>query len=150
MMEDDKDEHMCSICVPFDQMYPADFSGNELLYLSDQLETYIFDVRCNDRFVGVCGVSGLARKMVETKKDLVYPHVYMLITLAFTLPVATASVERVFSAMNIVKNRLRNRMGNNWMNDCLLTYIERDVFSEIDIEVIMKRFQSMGPRRGRL
>ncbi|KAL5719781.1 hypothetical protein ACHQM5_012520 [Ranunculus cassubicifolius] len=136
--------------IRFAQMYPADFSGNELLYLSDQLETYIFDVRCNDRFVGVRGVSGLARKMVETKKDLVYPHVYMLITLALTLPVATASVERVFSAMNIVKNRLRNRMGNNWMNDCLLTYIERDVFSEIDIEVIMKRFQSMGPRRGRL
>jgi len=28
------------------------------------------------------------------------------------IPVATTTVERAFSAMNIVKNRLRNRMGD--------------------------------------
>ncbi|XP_031265630.1 uncharacterized protein LOC116124058 [Pistacia vera] len=37
---------------------------------------------------------------------------YLLITLALTLPVATASVERAFSAMKIVKIHLRNRMGD--------------------------------------
>ena len=48
--------------------------------------------------------------MVETKKDKVYPLVFLLIRLALVLPVAIATVERVFSGMNIVKNRLRNRM----------------------------------------
>ncbi|XP_042423292.1 zinc finger MYM-type protein 1-like [Zingiber officinale] len=39
--------------------------------------------------------------------------------LALVLPVATASVERVFSAMKTVKTDLRNRMGDEWMNDSL-------------------------------
>ncbi|ESR59969.1 hypothetical protein CICLE_v10017609mg [Citrus x clementina] len=53
--------------------------------------------------------------MVKTKKDKVYPLVYQLVTLALILPVATATVVRVFSAINFVKNRLRNRMGDQWL-----------------------------------
>ena len=48
--------------------------------------------------------------MVEMKKDGLYPLVYSLVTLALILPVATAIIARTFSAMNIIKNRLRNRM----------------------------------------
>ena len=50
--------------------------------------------------------------MVEMKKNVSYPLVYALVTLALILPVATATVERAFSAMNIIKNRLRNRIGD--------------------------------------
>ncbi|XP_052177634.1 uncharacterized protein LOC127791694 [Diospyros lotus] len=44
-------------------------------------------------------------------------------------------VERIFSAMNIVKNRLRSRIGDQWMNDSLVVYVENDVFNKIDNEV---------------
>ena len=47
--------------------------------------------------------------------------------LALILPVATATVERAFLAMNIIKNRLRNQIRDQWMNDCLVTYINRRV-----------------------
>ncbi|BBH08941.1 hypothetical protein Prudu_021296 [Prunus dulcis] len=53
-------------------------------------------------------------------------HTSIIIVLALTLPVATASVERAFSAMNIVKGPLRNRMGDQWLSDSLLVYIEKD------------------------
>ncbi|KAL7261681.1 hypothetical protein ACSBR1_000162 [Camellia fascicularis] len=86
--------------------------------------------------------------MVETRRDKVYPLVYLLLTLALILHVATATVERVFSAMNIVKNRLQNRMGDEWMNDSLVVYIERDIFYGIDNDTIMERFQKMKTRRG--
>ncbi|KAK1560300.1 hypothetical protein Q3G72_024869 [Acer saccharum] len=66
------------------------------------------------------------------------------------LNVATATVERVFSAMNIVKTDLRNRMGDEWLNDSLLAYVEKDIFDIIDKETIMQRFQNMKPRRGKL
>jgi hypothetical protein len=46
--------------------------------------------------------------------------------------VATASVERAFSTMNFVKNRLRNRMNDSLLDDCLVTFIERDVFFECE------------------
>ena len=61
--------------------------------------------------------------MVEMKKDVSYPLVYSLVTLSLILPVATTIIERVFSAMNIVKNRLCNRMRDQWINDCLERYI---------------------------
>lgn len=92
------------------------------MILDDQLETYIIDVRTTEKFLGLKSIGDLAQKMVETKKDIVYPLVYRLITLALILPFVTATVERVFSSMNILKNRLRNRMGDQWMNDCLLVY----------------------------
>ncbi|XP_021812319.1 uncharacterized protein LOC110755434 [Prunus avium] len=66
------------------------------------------------------------------------------------LTFATASVERAFSAMNIIKNPLRNRMGDQWLNDSLVVYIERDVFACIDNEAIMQRFQNMKTCRGQL
>ena len=61
--------------------------------------------------------------MVEMKKDVSYPLVYSLVTLALILPAATAIIKRAFSTMNIIKSQLRNRMGDQWMNDCLKRYI---------------------------
>jgi hypothetical protein len=48
---------------------------------------------------------------IEMNKD--YKFVYRLIELALILPVATATVERIFSAMKIIKIELRNKMGND-------------------------------------
>jgi hypothetical protein len=62
------------------------------------------------------------------------------------LSVATEIVERAFSAMNIVKNRLYNRMEDQWMNYCLITYIEKDIFNAISNEEIMQRFQGIKTR----
>ncbi|PIN22362.1 hypothetical protein CDL12_04927 [Handroanthus impetiginosus] len=75
---------------------------------------------------------------------------YLLIKLALILPMATATVERAFSAMAIIKNQLRNLMGDQFMNDCLITYIEKDIFSNIDNKSIMRRFQNMKNCRGQL
>ena len=75
---------------------------------------------------------------------------WLLIELTLVLPVATASVERAFSAMNIIKSPLRNRMGDQWLNDSLVVYIEKYVFSCIDNETIMTRFHSMRSRRGQI
>jgi hypothetical protein len=44
--------------------------------------------------------------------------------LVLILPVATVSVERVFSASSLVKNKLRNSMGDDLLNYWLLTFID--------------------------
>ena len=132
------------------EFYPNDFSTTEIMALDDQLDTFIHDMRSKSEFLELKGIAGLALKMVEMKKDVVYHFVYKLVKFALILPVATANVERVFSAMNIVKSKLRNRMGDQWTNDCLVTYIESDVFDTISNDVIMERFQNMSKRRGSL
>jgi hypothetical protein len=76
--------------------------------------------------------------------------VYKLIELALILPVSTASVERSFSAMKIIKSKLRNKMKNGWFNDLMVCYVEREMFSKLDSDVIAKRFQAMRTRKGHL
>ncbi|KAH9754760.1 TTF-type domain-containing protein [Citrus sinensis] len=90
------------------EFYPNDFFPVDLVALETQLDVYIMDVSFDNNFSGIKGIGELARKLVETKKDQLYSLVYLLVTLPLILPVATATVERAFSAMNFVKNRLRN------------------------------------------
>ena len=80
--------------------------------MDNQLETYIHDVRSIEEISALKGIGQLAENMIEMKKDVSYPLLYSLVTLAFILPVATVTVERAFSIMNIIKNRLRNRIGD--------------------------------------
>ena len=70
--------------------------------------------------------------------------------MALLLPVATTSVEREFSAMKAVKTDLQNRMGDEWLNDNLVVYIEKKIFDSIDNELILNRFQNMDSRRNQL
>ena len=132
------------------QFYPQDFSDEDRLALEDQLEIYIHYVRSSSDFSQLEGIGDLAKKMVETRMHQVFNYVYLLITLSLVLPVATASVERAFSVMNIVKGPLRNKMEDQWLSDSLLVYIERDIFACIENEAIMLRFQNMKPCRGQL
>ena len=85
--------------------------------------------------------------LVETKMHLRHDVVYKLLKLVLVLPVASASVERIFSAMNYVKNKLRNKMGDQYLNDCLVTFIERGFFLQVKDTDIIKRFQAMKERK---
>jgi len=60
---------------------------------------------------------------------------------------ATASVERVFSALVIVKTKSRNKLGDCVLDDCLVTFIERDIFFEFDKDDIIETFMSLRKRR---
>ncbi|XP_074374011.1 uncharacterized protein LOC141714386 [Apium graveolens] len=122
----------------------------DLVLLYNQLDTYILDVRSALEFSSLNENGSLAENLVQTKRSLVYPLVYLLVNLALTLPIITASVERAFSAMKIVKNRLLNRMGDQFLNDSLVTYIEKDVFDEFANEVVLQRFQNMKKRQVQL
>ena len=73
-----------------------EFSTYDMLLLQNQLETYILDVGNDIEFSSLDGIGDLAKKMVKTRKHKVYSLIYMLITLALILPVATGSVERAF------------------------------------------------------
>jgi hypothetical protein len=78
--------------------------------------------------------------MVELKRHIVFPLAYRLIELALLLLVATASIQRAFSTMKIIKTELRNKMSDGWLNDLMVVYIEREIFKGIDLESIKKAF----------
>ncbi|PKU83089.1 hypothetical protein MA16_Dca007760 [Dendrobium catenatum] len=131
-------------------LYPCDFTPVELEILDNQLETYIMDMQSDPHFSLLKDLGHLAETMIQNKKDVLYPLVFRLLKLALVLPVATAGVERVFSAMAIIKTRLRNRIGDQWMNDTLLAYIEKEILDCIENDVIVNLFQNMKSRRYKL
>ncbi|PKU78639.1 hypothetical protein MA16_Dca014904 [Dendrobium catenatum] len=122
----------------------------DLIILDNQIENFIVDMRSSDAFMNLKGLGELAQKLVETRKHDIFPLMFSLIKLALILPIATSTVERAFSTMKIIKNRLRNCMGDSWMNDCLLIYIEKDIFSCIDNDLIVQRFQKIKTRQEKL
>jgi hAT family C-terminal dimerisation region len=92
--------------------YSADFSSVDRTFLRGELGTFIYDVRNSSEFSDCHDLATFAIQMVQTERHLCFPLVYRLIELALILPVATATVERAFSAMNIIKTELRNKMGD--------------------------------------
>ncbi|KAI5662701.1 hypothetical protein M9H77_22024 [Catharanthus roseus] len=103
------------------EFYSDDFSISDKFELKAQLNTYISYIRSSDgaAFSGLTDIGALAKKMVETKSHKFFNLVYRLVKLALVLPVATAAVGRPFSAMNIIKNDPRNKMGHKFLNDSL-------------------------------
>ncbi|XP_044947685.1 zinc finger MYM-type protein 1-like [Hordeum vulgare subsp. vulgare] len=130
------------------EIYCADFSNSDRAVLRDQLETYVLHLRNHVAFSTCKDVESLARKMVETEKQLVFPLVYKLIELALLLPVSTASVERAFLAMKIITSKLRSTINDDWFNHLMICYTEREIFKSLDDDVITRRFQAMKARKG--
>jgi len=75
-------------------------------------------------------------KLVETNKRNTFSMIYKFLKLTLLLSVATASIERVYSSMKVVKSQLCNKMGDQWQNNRIVTYIERDVLLKISNDVI--------------
>jgi uncharacterized protein Smg (DUF494 family) len=73
--------------------------------------------------------------------------VYRLLKLVLVLPVSTATVERCFSAMKIVKTELRDRIGDIYMSNSLICYVEKEEVLKVTNEVVIQRFMKMKPRR---
>ena len=68
-------------------------------------------MQSTEEFSSFRGIGQFIEKIVEMKKNVSYPLVYSLVILALILLVVTVTVKRVFSAINIIKNRLCNQIG---------------------------------------
>ncbi|XP_055826147.1 uncharacterized protein LOC129894462 [Solanum dulcamara] len=133
------------------KLYPDDFDESNMSALENQLASYVVDVRdVDERFSDLNGLCDLSKILIQTKKHSTYPLVFRLVKLALLLPVATASVERAFSAIKYIKNDLRSKMSDDFFSGCLVPYLEKDVFDSISNDAIIKTFQDMKPRRVQL
>ena len=92
------------------QLYPNDFDELGIEALSCELDTFIINVHDDKRFSNLRGIGELSRKLLQTKKNTSFPHLYLLVKLALLLPISTSIVERVSSAMKIIKTNLHNRI----------------------------------------
>jgi hypothetical protein len=93
--------------------------------LSGQLRGFVSRAKKIQDFLGCTELGKVAEIMVKTKMNTSYGLVYRLIELTLILPVATTSVEKIFSAMSIVKTDLGTKMGDEWLNNLMICYTEK-------------------------
>ncbi|KAH9671067.1 TTF-type domain-containing protein [Citrus sinensis] len=132
-----KIEDICSLAERF---YPEDFTKIELQ----------IDIRSLQEFQNITSLSELCRRLVETRNSQIYFLLDRLIRLVLTLPVSTATTERAFSAMKLIKTTHRNKMENEFLSDCMVIYIEREIADNIDSDAIIDEFSFLKNRRTQL
>ena len=67
-----------------------------------------------------------------------------------TLPVSTTATERAFSAVKIVKTKLRSKMKDEFLVNSLITYIEKDIAKLFDDNSIIDDFDLKKEQRAQL
>ncbi|XP_022859955.1 uncharacterized protein LOC111380583 [Olea europaea var. sylvestris] len=134
------------ICTLAEKFYPQDFSKEDIITLEYELPHYELDMKGESRFQ-VSTLSELFKQLIESGRSEIYIMMIRLIRLVLTLPVSIASTERAFSAMKHVKTTLRNKMGDDFLADCMILFIERELVEKIDLDSIIDEYYVSNPRR---
>ena len=91
--------------------YPHDFYFQERNQLRFQLHNYINDVRNDENFKNLRSLADLSMMLVKRNMVSRYDIVYKLLKLVLVLPVATAGVERIFSAKKNYQKQVKKQDG---------------------------------------
>ena len=129
------------------KFYLKDFKNQEMIHLKVEVDHYEHNVVRHPDFKKLSSISELCQWLVKTRKSLFYPYIYRLITLVITLQISTATTERAFSTMNIIKNRLRNKMEDDFLMDSMILYIEKEIAAKFGTESIIDDFRDLKDRR---
>ena len=113
------------------------------------MKHFELDVKNHPKLGKSSSIADLCQGLAYTGKESHYYLVDRLIRLVLTLPVSTASVERAFSAMKIVKSKLRNKMGDEFLSDNLVLYIEKEIADTFSLDSVLDDFNDVGKRRAR-
>jgi hypothetical protein len=135
------------ICSLAEVYYSLDFSEQEKINLGFQLKYFELDVHNDLKLQNLSSVIELCQGLVETEKSKTYYLIDRLIRLVLTLPVSTTTTERAFSAMKIVKTRLRNKMEDEFLANSLVVYIEREIAESFNLNSILDDFVSLKGRK---
>ncbi|KAL9688485.1 hypothetical protein QQ045_032906 [Rhodiola kirilowii] len=134
------------ICKLVEKFYPTDFGEDERLSLRMELQHFEL-VRQLPHFNTSTEISELCKWLMRARKSNMFPLLYKVITLILTLPVSTSTTERSFSRMNIVKNALRNKMEDDFLSDCLVVNIEKEIAQTFSTDSIIDDIGDMETRR---
>ena len=76
----------------------------------------------------------------------IFTETFKLLNILLALPVGTATVERSFSQMKLVKTRLRNRISDDNLSRLLRIAIEGPELSSVDFNKILEVYKEQNRR----
>ena len=60
-----------------------------------------------------------------------FPLISKLVKLVSVIPSSTATCKRNFSGMGYITNKVRNSLGDDFLNDLMLGYLEKDLVNKV-------------------
>ncbi|XP_076946237.1 uncharacterized protein LOC143617619 [Bidens hawaiensis] len=132
-----KEINVDKICLLVEKYYPEDFTKQEMIHLRYQLGFFSVEKTNDTELSGVSTISELCKSLVETQMRETYYLVDRVVRLILTLPVSTATTERGLSAMKIFKNRLRNKIADEYLANSLVIHIENEIAEKFESESII-------------
>ncbi|KAL7596374.1 hypothetical protein Lser_V15G28024 [Lactuca serriola] len=115
------------VCQLVEKFYPEDFNETEINLLKMQLQHYEVDVVQREKYKQLISISELCQWLIKTRRATNFYLIYLVVSLILTLPISTATTKRSFSATSLVKTRLRNKMEDEFLNNSLVLYFEREL-----------------------
>ncbi|XP_026818973.1 zinc finger MYM-type protein 1-like [Rhopalosiphum maidis] len=107
-------------------------------YLSSKFQTnYLKSMTIHD----------LADTIVKEELTSIFPDVFIGTIIFLTIPVTSASAERSFSKLKLIKNYLRNSIGQERLSSIAMLNIERQQTNDINIENIIDNFANKKARK---
>ena len=76
----------------------------------------------------------------------IFPKMFKLINIMLTLPVGTATVERSFSQMKMIKTRLRNGLNDTNLKRLMRIEIEGPEMKLVDFDEVLDVFRENNRR----
>ncbi|KAL4103836.1 hypothetical protein QTP88_019171 [Uroleucon formosanum] len=134
-----KESKIIKSCYDFVVLYKSDV-GSELLSQILSLKEIIVDNNLKS-------IRDLAIFIVQHDFLTSYSEVLAACILFLTLPVTVATAERSFSKLKLIKNYLRNSMGQTRLSNIAMLNIEQHRTAELSLDNIISQFSNLKARR---
>jgi len=92
-------------------------------------------------------IHDLADTIVKEDLTSIFTDVFIDIIIFLTIPVTSVSAERSFSKLKLIKNYLRNSIGQERLSSIALLNIEKQQTNDINIENILDNFANKKARK---
>lgn len=134
-------------CMGLVDKYAADLNGPE--FLSEVLSAKKLFPPLNENFKQMDHLEIL---QLIHNFDLTpnYKNIETAYRIYLTIPVTSASAERSFSKLKLVKNYLRSAMGQERLSNLSILAIEYEITQLLDLEKIIDNFASLKARKVKL
>ena len=114
-----------------------DFSKQHLTLLQDVIRQFDPQIKMVTSVETIC--EAMASNSVY---QTMLPSVHLLLRLYKTLPISSATSERIFSAMRRLMTYLRSTMTEKRLNHCLLIHVHKSLTDGLDLTCVAKELIS--------
>ncbi len=89
----------------------------------------------------------MRKQILDNGETFSFNYPTTIIKIALIVPLSNAQVEKIFSQQNLIKNKLRNKMNINTLNNHLMILLNGPKIEDFDFEKAYEYWRNNKSRR---